>query len=60
MTQQNQEVLAENYFLFLLQYPMEPDLEHMNNISCDFGGDLMLRSGRVGVYKMRKLLIFKF
>ena len=24
---------------------MELDLEHMSNISCDFGGDLMLRSG---------------
>ena len=24
---------------------MELDLEHMNNISCDFGGGLMLRSG---------------
>ena len=24
---------------------MEPDLELMSNISCDFGGDLMLRSG---------------
>ena len=24
---------------------MEPDLEHMNKISCDFGGDLMLRRG---------------
>ena len=29
-------VLDENYFLFLLQYPMEPDLEHVSNISCDF------------------------
>ena len=42
---QFQEVLAENYFLFLLQYPTEPDLEHMSNFACDFGGDLMLRSG---------------
>ena len=24
---------------------MEPDLKHMSNLSCDFGGDLMLRSG---------------
>ena len=31
-----QEVLAENYFMFLLQYPMEPDLGHMSNFSCDF------------------------
>ena len=42
---QFQEVLDENYFLFLLQYPMELDLEHMSNIFCDFGDDLMLRSG---------------
>ena len=24
---------------------MELDLEHMSNMSCDFGGDLMLGSG---------------
>ena len=51
-----QEVLAENYFLILLQYFMEPALEHMSNLSCDVGGDLMLRSRKLVVSVIRLLM----
>ena len=29
---------------------MKPDPGHVSNISCNFGGDLMLRTGKVYLY----------
>ena len=32
-----------NFLKFILNY-LEPDLQHVFNLFCDFGGDLMTRS----------------
>ena len=41
--------------LFLLQNLLEPDPWHVSNLSCNFGDDLMIRSGKTNCIYMQNL-----
>ena len=40
---------------FSIQNPLEPDTDLVGNISCNFGGDLMLRSGKTDCIYIKNL-----